>query len=59
MTREKRGQHKEDKGKFKTSTTKKSAIAKLQLKDTNGEIRKETMFYNVLSQLIDITTPKT
>ena len=44
--------------KFKMSKAKKQSMAKLQIKDNNGEMHKITMFHNILSTLINLKLPR-
>uniref|UniRef100_A0A1X7T4X2 Uncharacterized protein n=1 Tax=Amphimedon queenslandica TaxID=400682 RepID=A0A1X7T4X2_AMPQE len=44
--------------KFKSSKAKKNSLAKLQIKDLDGEIHKVTMFNSVLSSLLNINLPR-
>ena len=44
--------------KFKMSKAKKLSMAKLQIKDNNGEMHKVTMFHNILSTLFNLKLPR-
>ena len=43
--------------KFKMSKAKKQSMAKLQIKDNNGEMHKITMFHNIVSTLFNLKLP--
>ena len=50
--------HKICSAKFKMSKAKKQSMAKLQIKDNNGEMHKVTMFHNILSTLFNLKLPR-
>ena len=40
------------------SKARKQSMAKLQIKDNNGEMHKVTMFHNILSTLFNLKLPR-
>uniref|UniRef100_A0A1X7U490 Replication factor A C-terminal domain-containing protein n=1 Tax=Amphimedon queenslandica TaxID=400682 RepID=A0A1X7U490_AMPQE len=44
--------------KFKVSKAKEQSMAKVQIKDNNGEMHKITMFTTILSTLLNTAQPR-